>query len=266
VRRNGPIALITDFGLQDPYAGVLKGVIRSINPGVDVIDLCHSIPAGFIPAGSFVLEKSLTYFPAGTVFLAVVDPGVGGERSILLAEAGDRFFIAPDNGLLTPVLGGPSRIFRLERTEFFLRPEPSTFEARDRMAPMAARLAAGAEPDELGVPAGEFEIDPGWQPARRGDGTIDGRVVYIDHFGNVISNIPGHWLFPEGPAGGGLQVRLGGHLVTATASHYADAAPADPFWLIGSHGNLELAVNRGSAAALLGAAFGQPLHAEAKRA
>lgn len=253
----GPIALVTDFGAADFYAGQLRAVLRSQAPAAEVVDLCHVVPAGFVPGAAFVLEASRGHFPTGTVFLAVVDPGVGGERDILLVQAEDRFYVGPDNGVLTPLLSlNGAQAWRLRQPGSSPPAGRSTFEGRDRMAPVAARMAGGTPVADLGEPAGAPRLDPQWRPRRGGPGRFDGRVVYIDRFGNVISNLPGDWL-----AGAAIRVRLGERTITAAASHY-EAAPPGPFWLVGSHGFLELAIARGAAATELGAFCGQPLRTE----
>lgn len=244
------VALITDFGEKDYFVGILKGVIRKINPGAAVIDLCHGIPSFYIPAAAFVLEKSHAYFPRGTVFLTVVDPGVGTDRKILIVSNEIHHFIGPDNGVLTPVLQSPGRktVREVEVEDYFLRSGASTFEARDKMAPIAAHLSMGLEPQELGRETKEYVVDEEYLPKSLSHTRVQGRVQYIDKFGNVITNILGKWLFNLLLATEFKQFSLtvGGHTIEEYRKNYA-AAHDRPFLLIGSHGNLEIARNQESA-------------------
>ena len=152
------IALITDFGTDDVYVGVMKGAILSVNPGAEIVDITHSIPRHDVQAASSTLLASHSFFPEGSVFVAVVDPGVGGARAVICARSGGKLFLAPDNGILGPLLDekGCDKLVRVENQDLFLKPVSSTFHGRDIFAPVAARLSAGLDMDELGPEAAGY--------------------------------------------------------------------------------------------------------------
>ena len=241
------IGLISDFGENDYFVGTLKGVIKKINPQADVIDICHGVPSYFIQGASYVLEKTYSYFPAGTIFLAVVDPGVGTRRKLLLATAAGFSFIAPDNGILTPIfkLDGNVSVRELDQDWYFLNSGPSTFEARDRMAPVAAHLAKGIPASELGSETKEYIVNQDYYPRQVQADRIEGRIIHVDKFGNIISNVPGKWLFEkllahECPH---FTLLINDQEISEFRQDYVSTS-GSPFMLIGSHGNLEIAMNR----------------------
>jgi hypothetical protein len=241
------IALITDFGENDYFVGTLKGVIKKINPLADVIDVCHGVPSYFIQGGSYVLEKTYPFFPAGAIFLAVVDPGVGTRRKLLLATAAGFSFIAPDNGILTPILKLVSGLVvrEIDKEKYFLISGSSTFEARDRMAPVAAHLSKGVAAAELGSETSEYVVNQDYYPQQIQPDRIEGRIIHVDKFGNMISNVPGKWLFEKLLAHGSqnFKVLINDQEIGEYRQNYASAGSL-PFLLIGSHGNLEIAMNR----------------------
>jgi S-adenosylmethionine hydrolase len=241
------IGLITDFGENDYFVGTLKGVIKKINPQADIIDICHGVPSYFIQGGSYVLEKTYHFFPAGTIFLVVVDPGVGSKRKLLLVTAAGFHFIAPDNGILTPIfqLGKDISIREIDQDNYFLISGSSTFEARDRMAPVAAHLSNGVDPEKIGSVTAEFVVSPDYYPQEVQAGRIEGRIIHVDKFGNIISNVPGHWLFDKLLAQGHrhFKLMLNNQEISEYRQNYASTSGL-PFMLIGSHGNLEIAMNR----------------------
>jgi S-adenosylmethionine hydrolase len=241
------IGLITDFGENDYFVGTLKGVIKKINPQADVIDICHGVPSYFIQGGSYVLEKTYRFFPAGTIFLVVVDPGVGTQRKLLLVTAAGCSFVAPDNGILTPIfkLGSAITVREIDKDKYFLISGSSTFEARDRMAPVAAHLSKGIAASELGSETGEYAINQDYYPQQVQPDRIEGRIIHVDKFGNMISNVPGKWLFEKLLAHGSQQFKLqiNEQEIREYRQNYA-ATSSLPFLLIGSHGNLEIAMNR----------------------
>jgi hypothetical protein len=256
------IGLISDFGEKDYYVGTLKGVIKGIAPQADIVDICHGVPSYFIPGASYVLEKTFRYFPAGSVFLAVVDPGVGTRRKLLLVTAAGFAFVAPDNGILTPVfhIGSGVVVREISQERYFLVSASSTFEARDRMAPVVAHLAAGVAAAEFGQETAEFVVNREYDAREPLPGRIEGRVIHVDKFGNMISNVPGKWLFDRLLANGSrhFAVQVCGREISAYRQDYA-ADSAAPFLLIGSHGNLEIAMNRRHAFRELGAELFQKL-------
>ena len=252
------ITLTTDFGHKGPFVGVMKGVILGRCPDAKIIDLTHDIPVHWPVEAGFWLERSYRWFPAGTVHVAVVDPGVGTGRSIVAAEHDGQFFLAPDNGLLAPVLGEhPARCFRLDNAWSRAQgwPEPSsTFHGRDLFAPLAAALAAGSvRIDQIGPPA--TELNPGLLDTPEvNEGEIRGSVVAIDHFGNLITNIDSALLVKLRVA----EVLAGGQRLPLKRT-YGDSQPGQHLALVNSFGVLEIARAEGSAADSLGLGRGAPV-------
>ncbi len=256
--------LITDFGTGDYFTGVLKGVIKTINPSMEVVDITNEIPSYSLSAASFALEQSYPFFPAGTIFLVVVDPGVGTRRRILLAESGGRYFVAPDNGVLTPVLQAEDcLVHAVEKREFFLIGGHSTFEARDKMAPVAAYLGTGVESHQMGPQINDPLLLDHYTPSLETEGkSITARIAYIDKFGNLMTNLAEDWLFSQLEASGmtRFKVIIKTEEIREFFTAYARAGKdSEPFMLIGSHGNLEIALDRASAAERLNAVPGTPL-------
>lgn len=192
--RQSIVTLLTDFTLRDPHVGVMKGVILSISPDSRVVDLTHDVEAFQIGSGAFLLERSYRYFPRGTVHVGVVDPGVGSERRAVAAHVDGHFFVAPDNGLLTDVLreagdrGQDVRIVQLTRGEYWLDVVSPTFHGRDLFSPVGAHLARGVPLEHLGEPCLEIVMLADRSPRRSGGG-VEGKVIHIDRFGNLITNI-----------------------------------------------------------------------------
>ena len=250
------IAILTDFGTRDHYAGTMKGVALGICPDATLVDITHDVPPHDILTGALELAAAFRYFPAGTIFLTVVDPGVGSARRGIAAEAGDYRFVAPDNGVLTPVLDEvpPKKIIELTERRYARPTVSRTFEGRDRFAPAAAWLAKGIDLGALGRPAGTVQrLDI---PRPEIDSvSLGGQVLRVDRFGNLITNIDRR-TFEKFAAGGALTIGLGEHRVSRVVSTYADSGSGELMALFGSSDHLELAVNGGSAAAALGAGRG----------
>lgn len=261
-----PIALLTDFGTSDHYVGVMKGVIAGICPDVQVIDITHAIEPQNVRQGAFTLFNAYRYFPAGTLFVAVVDPGVGSVRQAIGVQAGGYTFIAPDNGLLSDVLHEipPTAICRLDNPVYHLAAASNTFHGRDIFAPAAAHLAAGVSFADLGTALDAVVMRPG--PVLRVEGdTINGEVLHIDHFGNIITSIgrlnwqgEGKLLLRQTTSvqADVATVSLNGQQIQAIAPTYSRTQPGDLLALIGSSGYLEIAVNQGNAAVRLGTKLG----------
>ncbi len=249
--RGGLVVVLTDFGTVDGYAAAVKGVVVARAPGVQVMDGSHEIPRGDIVAGARALARYWRRLPAHTVHLCVVDPGVGTARRPIAVASEDRFAVGPDNGLLTPLLTGcdPVRCVRIDEVPSTGRISP-TFHGRDLFAPAAAHLASGGTLDGLGPEI----VDPVLLPAPPdpvgGPGCGRGVVVSVDRFGNLETNIPGHWL------SGASMVEVGRHAVVPVARSYGDVAPGEGLALVGSDGWIEVAVRDGSAARLFGAGAG----------
>lgn len=244
------ITLLTDFGLADSYVAEVKGVVLSRAPGVTVVDVSHNVPPGNIRAGQFLLSRAWHRFPAGSVHLVVVDPGVGTVRRALAARAGGHSFVAPDNGLLS-VLPEDARFVALP----VLRDAAPTFHARDVFAPAAARLAVGARLQDLGSPVTDPQRSP--LPTPRMDGSaVVGEVIYVDRFGNLISNVPRELIRA------GAHVRVGKTPAGPVQRTFGDVGRGRLLAYIGSGGTLEIALRDGSAARLLGVDVGAEVRAE----
>jgi len=256
------IALLTDFGEKDYFVPSLKAVIAGINPRARTIDITHEAPSFDIRAAGFILFSCYAFFPKGTVFLAVVDPGVASGRAILLAETKRYFFIGPDNGLLTLALKNERIIGLRQVTEsrFWLASGKTTFEARDRMAPVAAWLTRGLSPDEFGPEVRSFRRLRLKEPLRSGP-EISGEILYQDKFGNLMTNIS-YLIFPSTgrlKSRPGIVLDLGRTQIDRFVSSYAEAKDKRPFFLVNSLGLVEIAVREGSAARALGAKPGDPV-------
>ena len=257
------IALLTDFGVRDHYAGTMKGVILGICPDVTLVDISHEVPPHDVLAGALELAASYRYFPAGTIFLAVVDPGVGSTRRGIAAEAGDHKFVAPDNGVLTLIADDhpPKRVVELGERRYALPTISRTFEGRDRFAPAAAWLARGVDLGALGRGAGALHrLDVPKPMVESGAGVVRGEVLRVDRFGNLISNIDRRTFDAAiGPGGHAVEIHIGFHQVQKVVSTYGDAAAGEIVAVFGSTDHLEIAANGGSAAALLGLGRGAPV-------
>src|SRR5438552_2312885 len=245
------IAFLTDFGTRDHYAGTMKGVALGICPDATLVDISHDVPPHDIVAGALELAAAYKYFPAGTIFLVVVDPGVGSTRRGLAAEAGDYKFVAPDNGVLTAVFGEhpPKRVVELTERKYARPTVSRTFEGRDRFAPAAAWLAKGIELAALGRTAADVQRLDIPQP-RVDEDRIVGEILRVDRFGNLITNIDRRTF--DKLAGGALDVTAGGRTVPKVVSTYGDAGVGELCALFGSTDHLEIAANGASAAAALG--------------
>jgi S-adenosyl-L-methionine hydrolase (adenosine-forming) len=250
------IALLTDFGTRDHYAGTMKGVVLGICPDATLVDISHDVPAHDVFAGALELAAACPYFPSGTIFLAVVDPGVGSSRRGIAAESGDFRFVAPDNGVLTAVLDEhpPKRVVELTERKYARPTVSRTFEGRDRFAPAAGWLAKGIALVSLGRSIADFQTIDLPQPmvaARE----ITGEVVRVDRFGNLITNIDRRTL--EHLSGGGtIAISIGGRDIARIVAAYAEAPAGELCALFGSTDHLEIAVNAGDAAQSLGLARG----------
>ncbi len=248
------IALVTDFGWQDPYVGQLKGAILGVNPAVRIVDVGHDLRAFDLPRAAYYLDKVARYYPAGVIFVVVVDPGVGGPRKgIALKTDAGKFFVGPDNGVFSRVVGreGLAAAHELNRAEYFRVPEVSdTFHGRDVFGPVAAHVARGVGLAKIGAPLTGLTMLKTETASRLGR-RISGRVVYVDHYGNVITDIlPEH--FDQDAAGRLVRVTLNGRTgAMPLVRAYADGPDNRVFALFGSDGELELAMNQKSAAALL---------------
>ncbi len=244
------IALLTDFGLSDFFVASLKGVILSINPSAAIVDISHDVPPFDIRAGGFLLSSCHRFFPGGTIFLAVVDPGVGSSRKIILVETGKYFFVSPDNGLLTQALENETikGIREIRNEKFFLTLERTTFEGRDRMAPAAAWLSLGAPLEDFGPELDDYKR-LSWPKPFFGLSEASGTVVFRDRFGNLITNLPGVRVetFREGHLPRKAVLMAGKKEVLHFRKTYAEARKGEIFAITGSTGFLEIAFREGAA-------------------
>src|SRR3989337_2450124 len=191
VHRPRVITLLTEFGSQGAYGGIMKGVIAGISPFANIIDICHSIPPQDIFSGAYLLYTSYKYFPKKTVHVAVVDPGVGSRRDIICVETKDYFFLVPDNGILSFIIQNEKTksIFRITNNKYFLPSPSNTFHGLDVFAPVAAHLSLGVKPQQLDLKIDQLEQLDMPEPVHKKTGQVEGRIIYIDRFGNLISNI-----------------------------------------------------------------------------
>ena len=244
------LTLLTDFGTADYYVAAVKGTILKLAPGTELVDISHRVPPGDVETAAFLLAAAAPAFPEGTVHLAVVDPGVGSGRRILTARTAAAWFVAPDNGLLTPVLEGAGSLRSVEKHDLFLPGPGQTFHGRDRFAPVAAWLLRGGPEAELGPEIGDPQRLPS-PPPRRSPGRISGRVIHVDRYGNLVTDIPASWL-PPGPC----RAEVGGRATSRRASHYAEIPADEAALLPGSLGTVELSLNGDDLARRWGAGRG----------
>ncbi len=241
------LTLTTDFGARDYYVAAVKGTVLGLAPGTVIVDVSHAVAPGDVEEAAFVLSAAARSFPPSTVHLAVVDPGVGSDRAIVVLQNGTGVFLAPDNGLLTHELqGAGAAAIAVDRPDLAL-PSPSpTFDGRDRFAPIAAAILRGAALASLGRSLRAPVLLPIPPPQRRG-GVLSGRVAQIDRYGNVVTDIPAAWLAP-----GKVRAEIGAHGTERGATHYAALAPGEAAWMVGSLGTLELGLRDGDLAAAWG--------------
>jgi len=260
------ITLTTDFGLADAYVAAMKGVILSINPGVKLIDICHSVKPQNIPQAAFVLSTACQFFPERTIHMVVVDPGVGTERRAIILRTPQADFVAPDNGVLSyivrqfhdgPVNAGRHQIelapeleaVAITRPQFWRSPVSPTFHGRDIFAPVAAWLSLGSPLTDFGEPVTSLAVLPLLLPYKASAGTLVGHILHIDNFGNLITSIKSDDL-PEQP----ITIEVGSQLISGLSRTYAEGKGL--LALIGSSGYLEVALEGGSASAFLGVEVG----------
>ncbi len=243
----GLITLTTDFGTDDWFVGTMKGVIAAKSAEAKVVDLSHGIAPGDIRAGAFALMAGSRYFPHQTVHVAIVDPGVGSERSAIVVDTRDYFFIGPDNGVLSWALRNEEvrEIWRLENSAYFLDDVSRTFHGRDVFAPVAAAVSERMALSNLGSPVDDF-VKLAWPEINGTDGEVCGEILYIDRFGNALTNISHDDLgaLPKTD----LKVCLQGEVVASVGEYYSSVKAGGPVGIFGSSGFLELAVNGGDAA------------------
>ena len=259
------ITLLTDFGTDDEYVGLMKGVILSINPSATIVDLTHQIDSQDIVQAAFTIHSGYHYFPEGTVHLIVVDPGVGTKRGLLALKLKNHFFIAPDNGVLTLLLNEKeiSSLVLISNSSFFRAAVSRTFHGRDILAPVGAHIANGLDIHELGpdIDVQNVVCLENFGARRIENGEIRGQIVAIDHFGNLITNIDSELLSENLHAGPEkkIQIKIRSNTINGLSETYGGVRSNTPLALIGSRGYLEIAINEGNAAQFLKAKKKDPV-------
>ncbi len=243
MKPNGIITLLTDFGEINGFVGTMKGVILSINPEAKIVDISHEIPAQDVEAGAFILNNCYRYFPMGTIHVAVVDPGVGSHRKVIAVFSEDYFFIVPDNQVLKYIFHTHETLTVVEvlNKQYFLNDVSRTFHGRDIFAPIAAHLSNGLNIEQFGPIINDYnrgEID--W-PAVNNSSLI-GKIVYVDKFGNLISNIAENLI--SKPI---ASIKIGSIIINQLSNSYTEVDIGHPLAIIGSSGYLEIAVRNGNA-------------------
>ena len=253
------VTLLTDFGTKDHYVAAVKGVLLHINPGLNLVDITHTIRPQNIGQGAFVLSATFKYFPEGTIHLAVVDPGVGGKRQGLAAATDRHFFVGPDNGLFDWAFSiePPRKVVALENPAYWLPQPSSVFHGRDIFAPVAGHLSTGLALENLGPPL-QYQMHLPGRLVFKEQKELQGEIIHVDRFGNLISNIE---ITPsgEGRQLHNLQVYLGTVQLHVGPSTYEEGPPLQPFALIGSSNLLEVSVRNGSAQEVTGCSVGTPV-------
>ena len=257
------ITLLTDFGISDYFVAAMKGVILGVNPNARIVDITHEIPPQDIEAAAFTLLAAWSSFPSGTIHVAVVDPGVGSARRAILIKLADQFFVGPDNGIFSYVFetgearGEKPKLFQLTNEKYWRQPLSATFHGRDVFAPVSAALSLGVKPAQLGKPLPDIVRLQPLRPTRSRDGSLNGRIINLDRFGNCITNISERDLTAKMIAAGAA-LRVKGKTVSSFRNHFAEetAGKEKLFAIWGSAGFLEIAATNASAAKLLRAQRG----------
>ena len=250
------VTLTTDFGLNDHYVGSMKGVIRKINPEAQIEDICSAVQSFDVLDGALTIAAAYNYYPANTIHVVVIDPGVGTARRPIIATTTNHTFVAPDNGVLSLVYEREERVSVREITSehYFLQPVSATFHGRDIFAAVAGWLSKGVEVGKFGEEITDYVRFAAPKPKLVGDKLLRGVVLKVDKFGNMITNFSQHevpFLFAENPPA--VKILVGKTEITTVRPNYSAGSPGEVFGIIGSMGFLEIAANRGSAARTLGA-------------
>lgn len=240
------ITFTSDFGLEDPFVGIVKGVILSLNPNVTIVDITHLIPPHDVLQAALTLRSAYRFFPPQTIHLAVVDPGVGSSRKPIVIDSPPYLFVGPDNGIFSFVVGENFSAYLLENPRFFLPKVSKTFHGRDIFAPVSAHLSLGVPPSAMGRKLDGIEKLSLPTPVVQ-ENRIVGQIIAFDRFGNAITNIPEELL--EGKEN--LKIRIGEHIIEGLSNFYGEKEPPAPLAIIGSSGFLEISVNLASAREIL---------------
>ena len=246
------ITLMTDFGTSDNYVGVMKGVILSINLQAQIVDITHTIPPQDVYGAAFLIDSAYRYFPTGTIHLIVVDPGVGSHRRVVVCQTETAYFICPDNGILTHIIHSEKyiRTVSVKNSAYFLPQISNTFHGRDIFAPVAAHLSRGVSMDKLGNPITDPVQLPVPEPKVMNE-VIVGHIIWIDAFGNLVTNIS-HDMLESRAGEAGVVIHAGNAKIADLNHSYAESAVGEPLAIIGSSNRLEISINQGDAAQVLG--------------
>jgi hypothetical protein len=253
------ITLTTDFGSNDHFIGAMKGVILSIVPEAQIVDICHSVQAFDVLDGALTISQAYSYFPTRTVHVVVVDPGVGTARRPIVASCDKYHFVAPDNGVLSLVYAREERMHvrHITSQHYFLQPVSNTFHARDIFSPVAAYLAKEVDSLKFGEEVEDYVRFSAPKPKAVDEHRLRGVVLKVDRFGNLVTNItPQDAPILFGSTGKVFKIVVGNREITEIHSAYAEGAPGEVIGILGSMGFLEIAANRGAAAQLTGAGKG----------
>ena len=256
------ITLLTDFGTHDAYVAIMKGVILKINPRATIVDITHWIDSQDVHQAAYAIGSSYRFFPSETVHVVVVDPGVGSCRAVVALRLAEQTFLAPDNGVLTPLLDKQptEKIVKVENTDFFLNPLSRTFHGRDVFAPVGAHLSLGLPLDQLGasIESGALVRLDLVQPRLENGGRLSGTVIDVDRFGNLITNICWPFVKRHYPTAdhNSLRFAIGGHRLNVLSPTYNSVKPGTPLVLVGSRGLFEISVNQGNASRFFAARRG----------
>jgi S-adenosyl-L-methionine hydrolase (adenosine-forming) len=256
------VTFTTDFGLNDPYVGILHGVVLNIHGETTVVDVCHAVASYDVFDGAWTIAQAYRFFPPRTVHVVVVDPGVGSMRRPLIVETDDYIFVAPDNGVLSLIEARESKftVRHITAERYFLQPVSQTFHGRDIFAPVAAWLSKGVAPSEFGPEVSDHVRLPLPQVEQIGENSLRGVVLKVDKFGNLITNISEldapAWFGNAGPP---LSILISGQTITRLRHSYAEAEEEEFFAIMGSSGYLEIAARQASAAEKLAAGIGTPV-------
>jgi S-adenosyl-L-methionine hydrolase (adenosine-forming) len=256
------VTFTTDFGLNDPFVGIMHGVVLSIHPQTAIVDICHAIASYDIFDGAWTIAQAYRFFPPRTVHVVVVDPGVGGERRPIIVETDNYVFVSPDNGVLSMIEAREQKftVRHVTADRYFLQPVSQTFHGRDVFAPVAGWLSKGVAPSEFGPEISDYVRLPLAQVEHIGQNTLRGTVMKVDKFGNLITNIgelDAPALFTTQPPG--VSILVAGQTITRVCRSYAEGAQDEIFAIVGSSGYLEVAARQASAAEKLAAGVGTPI-------
>jgi len=249
------ITITTDFGLRDPFVGIMKGVILAINPEAKLVDLTHEVESFDVLEGALTLAQSYGYFPHGTIHLVVVDPGVGSERRSVLLSTPDAVFVGPDNGIFSLIYEREPafEVRQILAEQYFRRPVSQTFQGRDIFAPVAAWLSRGTAAAHFGPIIGDYVRVAAPRPQKSGDGRLEGSVLRVDKFGNVVTN------FRPGDLPPRFRLLVRKRAITHLVTSYSAGEPGEIFAIVGSAGFVEISAREASAAGILGAHKGDPV-------